>query len=65
MIAVAGLTSNAAAQFVEKLPSVESLMPLLSFSEMARARPSHPLPSNRSAPAHFDSADFASDWLRS
>jgi hypothetical protein len=34
-LAMAGLSSAAARQFVEKLPSVETLMPLLSFSEFA------------------------------
>jgi hypothetical protein len=34
-LAVAGLSSEAARQFVERLPSVESLMPALSYSEIA------------------------------
>ena len=34
-IAIAGLTSDAARQFVEKLPSLETLMPRLSFAEVA------------------------------
>jgi hypothetical protein len=34
-LAVAGLTSDAAAQFIEQLPSVEKLMPALSFAEVA------------------------------
>ena len=34
-LAVAGLTSDAARLFVEKLPSVEALMPKLSFTEIA------------------------------
>jgi hypothetical protein len=34
-IAVAGLTSDVARQFIEKLPSVETLMPQLSFAEVA------------------------------
>jgi len=34
-IAVAGLASDAARQFIERLPSVEALMPLLSFPEIA------------------------------
>jgi hypothetical protein len=34
-LAVAGLSSAAARAFVEKLPSVETLMPLLSFAEFA------------------------------
>ena len=33
--AVAGLTSDAARQFIEKLPSVDGLMPRLSFAEVA------------------------------
>jgi hypothetical protein len=34
-IAVAGLTSDAAAAFIERLPDVKSLMPALSYSEIA------------------------------
>ena len=34
-IALAGLTSTAAQQFIEQLPSIESLMPALSFEEIA------------------------------
>jgi hypothetical protein len=34
-IAVAGLTSEAAKQFITALPSVETLMPALSFAEIA------------------------------
>lgn len=34
-IAVAGLTSDAARSFVEKLPSIQALMPALSFAEIA------------------------------
>jgi len=34
-LAVAGLTSEAAYAFVEKLPSIETLMPALSFTEIA------------------------------
>jgi hypothetical protein len=34
-IAVAGLTSEAAQQFIEKLPGIETLMPRLSFQEIA------------------------------
>jgi hypothetical protein len=34
-IAVAGLTSDTARQFVDKLPSLETLMPRLSFAEVA------------------------------
>jgi hypothetical protein len=34
-IAVAGLTSDAARQFIEKLPKIGSLMPQLSFAEIA------------------------------
>jgi hypothetical protein len=34
-IAVAGLTSEVAKQFVESLPSVQSLMPALSFAAIA------------------------------
>jgi hypothetical protein len=34
-IAVAGLTSGAARQFIEKLPNIEMLMPALSFAEIA------------------------------
>jgi hypothetical protein len=34
-IAIAGLSSDAARQFIEKLPSIESLMPPLSFGEVA------------------------------
>jgi hypothetical protein len=34
-IAAAGLTSDAAKLFIESLPSVESLMPALSYEEMA------------------------------
>jgi hypothetical protein len=35
-LAVAGLTSAAALAFVEKLPTIESLMPALSFQELAQ-----------------------------
>jgi hypothetical protein len=35
LIAMAGLTSTAARQFVEQLPTLESLMPHLSFQEIA------------------------------
>jgi hypothetical protein len=39
-IAIAGLTSDVARQFIEGLPSVESLMPHLSYAEMpARQNP--------------------------
>src|SRR5262249_20222955 len=34
-LAVAGLTSGAARQFVEQLPKIETLMPQLSFQEIA------------------------------
>jgi hypothetical protein len=34
-LAVAGLTSEVAKQFIEQLPSVETLMPELSFAEVA------------------------------
>ena len=34
-LAIAGLTSEAAKQFVEKLPTIEALMPPLSLSEIA------------------------------
>jgi hypothetical protein len=34
-LALAGLTSQAALAFVEKLPSIETLMPKLSFAEIA------------------------------
>jgi hypothetical protein len=34
-IALAGLTSDAARQFIEQLPSIETLMPQLSLAEMA------------------------------
>jgi hypothetical protein len=34
-LAVAGLTSDVARQFIEKLPAVEALMPALSFAEIA------------------------------
>jgi hypothetical protein len=34
-IALAGLTSDAAKQFIERLPSVETLMPRLTFAEVA------------------------------
>jgi hypothetical protein len=34
-IAVAGLTSDAARQFIDALPSVEKLMPALSFAEVS------------------------------
>lgn len=34
-IAIAGLTSAAARAFVERLPTVESLMPVLSYQELA------------------------------
>jgi len=34
-LAVSGLTSDAAKQFVEKLPRIEALMPALSFAEIA------------------------------
>lgn len=34
-IAVAGLTSDAAREFIEALPSIGDLMPLLSFNEVA------------------------------
>lgn len=34
-IAIAGLTSDAARAFIERLPSVESLMPPLSYRELA------------------------------
>ena len=34
-LAVAGLTSGAAKEFIEKLPSIDVLMPRLSFSEVA------------------------------
>jgi hypothetical protein len=34
-LALAGLSSDAAKQFVEQLPSVEALMPRLSFAEVA------------------------------
>jgi hypothetical protein len=34
-LAIAGLSSNAAQQFIEKLPSIETLMPALSFAEVA------------------------------
>jgi len=34
-LAIAGLTSEGAKQFVEKLPTVEALMPTLSLSEIA------------------------------
>lgn len=34
-IAVAGLTSDAARSFLEKLPSIQALMPRLSFAEVA------------------------------
>jgi hypothetical protein len=34
-IATAGLTSEAAQQFVEKLPAIDTLMPALSFGEIA------------------------------
>lgn len=34
-LAVAGLTSEAATKFIEKLPTIETLMPRLSFSEVA------------------------------
>ncbi len=34
-LALSGLTSEAAKQFVERLPSVEALMPALSFSSIA------------------------------
>jgi hypothetical protein len=40
-IAVAGLTSDAARLFLEKLPSIKELMPALSFAEV-------PGPSRRS-----------------
>jgi hypothetical protein len=36
-IAVSGLTSNAARQFIEKLPSIETLMPALSLASLAGA----------------------------
>jgi hypothetical protein len=36
-IAVSGLTSNAARQFVENLPSIETLMPALSLASLAGA----------------------------
>jgi hypothetical protein len=39
-VVTAGLTSDAARAFIQTLPSVESLMPALSFAEMAdEARP--------------------------
>jgi hypothetical protein len=39
-LASSGLSSDAARQFIEKLPSVESLMPRLSFEEFTgEARP--------------------------
>jgi hypothetical protein len=34
-IAIAGLTSEAARRFLEKLPSIKALMPALSFAEIA------------------------------
>jgi hypothetical protein len=34
-LAVAGLTSDAAKAFIEHLPSIETLMPALSFEEVA------------------------------
>jgi hypothetical protein len=34
-IAVAGLTSDTAKAFIENLPSIETLMPALSFEEIA------------------------------
>jgi hypothetical protein len=34
-IAIAGLSSDAARQFIEKLPDIETLMPALSFAEVA------------------------------
>jgi hypothetical protein len=34
-IALAGLSSDAARDFIEKLPAIDKLMPLLSFAEMA------------------------------
>lgn len=34
-IAIAGVTSDAARTFLEKLPSIEGLMPALSFAELA------------------------------
>jgi hypothetical protein len=34
-LAVAGLTSDAARQFAEALPKIETLMPALSFAEIA------------------------------
>jgi hypothetical protein len=34
-IALAGLTSTTARQFIEKLPGIETLMPRLSFAEVA------------------------------
>lgn len=34
-IAVAGLTSDAARAFIESLPSIERLMPALTFAEIA------------------------------
>ena len=34
-LAISGLTSEAALAFVEALPAIETLMPLLSFAEVA------------------------------
>jgi hypothetical protein len=34
-IALAGLSSDAARTFIEKLPGIETLMPALSFTEIA------------------------------
>lgn len=39
-IIIAGLTSAAARRFLEQLPSVETLMPHLSFAEVTKALPS-------------------------
>ena len=38
-LALAGVTSEGAKQFVEALPSVDALMPALSFAEIAGAEP--------------------------
>jgi hypothetical protein len=54
-IAVAGLTSDAAKAFIEGLPSIESLMPKLSYEEIAG-----PAAPPRSAPTRSDNGVTAS-----
>ena len=57
-IAIAGLTSDAARQFIEALPAINTLMPALSFAEIA-GEASRRSPSSSSARTRCASVAFA------